>query len=153
MSRLTFAALVAAMAAGLAGPASAQSAEVEVRAVVDALFDAMRAGDGQALRALFHPEARLQSVGVQDGARVLRTESIEDFVKAVGAPRDEVWDERISGFEARADGDLATAWMEYRFYVGERFSHCGVNAFQLFRGAGGWTVTQITDTRRREGCG
>jgi hypothetical protein len=133
--------------------ARAQNGEAEVRAVVEALFDAMRAGDGEALRMLFHPESRLQTVGTKDGVAVLRTETVEEFVRAVAAPRDEVWDERISGFEARVDGDLATAWMEYRFYVGDRFSHCGVNAFQFVRTPEGWRITQLTDTRRREGCG
>jgi hypothetical protein len=156
MRRWMLAALGAALlaAAGTAGPVRAQGVEdgAQVRAVIDALFDAMRAGDAAALEALFHEDARLQTAGVVEGVPVLRTEAVADFVRAVGAPRDEVWDERISGFEARVDGRLATAWMEYRFHVGERFSHCGVNAFQLFLGPDGWRVTQITDTRRRDGC-
>jgi len=146
-------AAVVVMLGGHARPASTQQAEVEVRTVVDALFDAMRAGDGEALSALLHPDARLQTVGLRDGEPALRTEAIDAFVLAIGAPREEVWDERISDFEARVDGDLAAAWMYYRFYVGERFSHCGVNAMQLFRTADGWRITQITDTRRLEGCG
>jgi hypothetical protein len=48
------------------------------------------------------------------------------------------------------DGPLATAWMDYTFHVGERFSHCGVNAFQLFRSDDGWQIIQIADTRRSE---
>ncbi|MBI5914693.1 MAG: nuclear transport factor 2 family protein [Bacteroidetes bacterium] len=31
-------------------------------------------------------------------------------------------------------------------------SHCGVDAFQLFKGENGWKITQISDTRRRENC-
>jgi hypothetical protein len=135
-----------------ASPLRAQAAEAEVRAVVDRLFDAMRSGDSTAVRAVFHPEARLQTVGAQSGTPVLRTEPIDAFVRAVGSPRAEVWDERIWDVEIQVDGDLAAAWMQYAFFVGERFSHCGVNAFQFFRAPEGWQVTQITDTRRRDGC-
>ncbi len=83
---------------------------------------------------------------------MLREDAIDAFVAAVGTPHDEVWDERIWNVQVRVDGNLATAWMDYAFYLGERFSHCGVNAFQLFRGPEGWRIIQIADTRRREGC-
>jgi len=161
MSR--FALLLCALfaAAAFAAPAHARAqgnAEAEVRAVIDRMFDAMRRGDGPALGALFHPTARLQSVGVsrQTGQPELRTDSIASFVRAVGTPHTEVWDERISDVQIRVDGNLATAWMNYTFYVvangADRLSHCGVNAFQLFKAGDGWKVIQITDTRRRENC-
>ncbi|HFA51249.1 MAG TPA: hypothetical protein ENJ95_19730 [Bacteroidetes bacterium] len=31
-------------------------------------------------------------------------------------------------------------------------SHCGVNAFHLFKSREGWKITQVTDTRRRNNC-
>jgi hypothetical protein len=146
--------LVPAVLALLAGarPAAAQAGtpEQEVRAVIDGMFNAMRTGDSTAFRRTMHPEARLMSVGVRQGTPMLRSDSIEAFVRAVGTPRNEVWDERISNVEIRVDGELATAWMDYAFYRGDQFSHCGVNAFQLFRSAEGWKVINITDTRRRE---
>lgn len=126
--------------------------EQAVRAVVDRLFDAMRDADSTALRALFHPEARLLSAGRRNGQPVLQSETTDGFLRAVATPRAEVLDERIWDVEVRVDGDLATAWMQYAFYLGEQFSHCGVNAFQLFRGPEGWQVIQIADTRRREPC-
>lgn len=130
----------------------AQTPEEEVMATVQRLFDGMRAGDSTVVRSVFHPGARLVSIGMREGAPMLREDAIDAFVAAVGTPHDEVWDERIWNSQVRVDGSLATAWMDYAFYLGERFSHCGVNAFQLFRGSDGWKVIQIADTRRREGC-
>ncbi len=144
--------VAAAPAAGHAQHRSQAEEEQEVRAVVGRLFDAMRVADSATLRTLFHPEARLFSAGRRNGQPMLRSEPVDDFLRAVAAPRKEVLDERIWDVEARVDGDLATAWMQYAFYLGEQFSHCGVNAFQLFRGADGWQVIQIADTRRREPC-
>jgi hypothetical protein len=53
----------------------------------------------------------------------------------------------------RIDGPLAVVTVDYSFYAGQQFSHCGIDAFQLFRGPAGWKIFQLTDTRRRTGCG
>ena len=52
----------------------------------------------------------------------------------------------------RIDGPLAVVTVDYTFYAGPRLSHCGIDAFQLFRGPEGWKIFQLTDTRRRTGC-
>ena len=145
--------LVLLAAAAGASPLAAQSdaaAEQEVRQVVEKLFNGMRAGDSAAVRSTFHPQARLQTTAVRQGEPVIRTDSMDAFVRAVGTPRAEVWDERVSNLEIRTDGELATAWMDYAFYRGNTFSHCGVNALQFFRSKEGWKIIQIADTRRRE---
>lgn len=93
------------------------------------------------------------TASIRDGVPTLTREaSLEGFVQAVGAPHEEVWDERIWDAEVEVDGPLATAWIQYAFYVGETFSHCGVDAFQLFKGEDGWKIFHIADTRRQEGC-
>ncbi len=126
-------------------------AHAEVRAAIVAMFDAMRAGDGDALLATFREGATLSSVGVgRDGELRVTTEPMSGFAEAVSAPHPEPYDERIGPIEVRVDGPLATAWMTYRFHVGERFSHCGVNAFQLANVGDGWKVIAVTDTRRPE---
>ncbi|HYO47547.1 MAG TPA: nuclear transport factor 2 family protein [Gemmatimonadota bacterium] len=145
---------LAAVLAGLPSRAIAQEAEeAAVMAVVEALFDAMRAGDSTAMRAVLHPSATGATAFVRDGVPTLTREaSLDGFVQAVGTAHEDVWDERIWDSEVRVDGPLATAWMQYAFYAGETFSHCGVDAFQLFKGEEGWKILHIADTRRREGC-
>lgn len=154
MIRATTAIMIAAAVCGGPSRALAQAdEEAAVMKVVESLFDAMRAGDSTALRATIHPSATAATVSVREGAPTLTREAtLEGFVQAVGTPHDEVWDERIRDPEVRVDGPLATAWIPYAFFAGETFSHCGVNAFQLFKGADGWKIFHIADTRRREGC-
>ena len=56
-------------------------------------------------------------------------------------------------FEAiHVDANLASAWTPYEFYVNDKFSHCGVNSFQLVKLKGNWVITYLIDTRRREAC-
>lgn len=149
--RATPVALLALAAAPAAAFAQADD-ETAVRAVVDRLFDAMRAGDSTAVRSVFHPEGRLIVVQESEEGVAVQAVPAEAFVQAVGQPHDAVWDERIWDVEIDVDDRLAIAWMEYAFHLGTELSHCGVNAFMLSKGSDGWVVTQIADTRRTEGC-
>ena len=123
-----------------------------VMRTVKRLFDGMRAGDSAMVRSAFDSNPRLVTTMVRNGVPVLTTGSVDDFVRAVGTPHTEAWDERISGEIVQIDGPLATVWMRYSFYAGSKFSHCGVNAFELFRRPDGWRITSIADTRRRDRC-
>ena len=147
--------VIASLVSLLATPASAQLSAADRAAVlapVHRLFDAMRGGDSAGVRAVFHPAAYLATALVRQGSPHVEVDSLDAFVVAVGAPHDEAWDERIESEEVRVDGPLATVWTEYSFFAGGKFSHCGVDAFQLARAADGWRIIVLTDTRRREGC-
>lgn len=125
----------------------------QVRKTIDDLFESMRSVDSTKARGLFHPNARLMSTF--EGAHheyELRTGSLDIFIKAVGTPRKDLWDERISNVKISVDKTLAQAWMNYSFYINDEFSHCGVNAFQLYKDGDDWKIIQITDTRRGKDC-
>ena len=62
------------------------------------------------------------------------------------------WEERIYDVEVRVDGRIASVWAPYTFYLDGRVLHCGIDSFELLRGAGGWKITQVADTRRTDAC-
>lgn len=133
--------------------ASAQSEEDLVKKPITALFDAMRKSDTAMLRSAFAPGAVLQTVlKNKEGKVLVRTEEVSNFVTSIGRPRKEVLDERITFDLVRIDDNLAIAWTPYQFYVDDKFSHCGVNSFQLVRINGEWKIQYLIDTRRKEGC-
>lgn len=145
--------LLSACAARTPASAPTHSTEaVAVMATVNRLFDAMRAGDSTAARSVFHPEATMASVSVRNGVPAVQRGTVDRFVQAIGTPHTEVWDEKIWNPEVRIDGDLATAWMDYAFYLGGKFSHCGVDAFQMIRTSDGWKIFHLADTRRQQPC-
>jgi hypothetical protein len=129
-----------------------ENEEEKVIEVVKQMFDAMRAGDSTALKMTFFNSIRLTSIGEKDGKTSLREEDAKRFIAMVGTPHDQIYDERISSYEVKIDDKLATVWTDYSFYIGDKFSHCGVNAFQLVKTEAGWKVFQISDTRRKENC-
>lgn len=139
---------------GAGSPAAAQEPDDETAVIraVETLFRAMRGADTTALRAAFHPEARLVTTATGDGGPAVRISTVDDFVRSVGESG-AVLDETIHDPEVRIDGDLAQLWTRYEIRIDGEFSHCGVDAFHLARTEdGGWVVIGLADTRRREGC-
>ena len=138
---------------GAASFARAQSAEEqEVLKPIRRLFDGMRKADTAVVRSAFHPDVSFMSTGVRNGETVVRKESLDAFVKVIGTPRPEMLDERVWNEKTLIDGPLASVWMDYALFIGPRFSHCGVDAFQLAKMSDGWKIIAIADTRRTEGC-
>jgi hypothetical protein len=141
------------MLAGLGpAPVRAQDAAGDVIAVVQRLFDAMRAKDTVVLRAVLHPEATLTGpTRDPQGHVVVRPLPVARFIAGVAGATTHL-DEQFWDPEVRIDGDLAAVWTPYAFYADGTLSHCGVDAFLLAHMDDGWKIIQIADTRRREGC-
>ncbi len=120
---------------------------------VHQLFDGMRAGDSTAVRTAFMPDVLMETVLTNKEGKVkVKKGKLLDFVTAVGTPHDEQWDEKIWSYKIRKEGNLATVWTDYTFYLGDKLSHCGVNSFTLVKQLNGWKIKHLIDTRRRENC-
>jgi hypothetical protein len=133
--------------------AQSNTEETAVKAAINLLFDGMRNADTAMIRKAFAAQNTMQTIAKnKDGKFVVRTENVSDFIKSVGAPHPEKYDERIVITKVLIDANLASVWTDYKFYVGEKFSHCGVNSFQLFKGEDGWKIIYIIDTRRKDNC-
>jgi ketosteroid isomerase-like protein len=130
--------------------ASAQSEEDAVRAVIQQVFDGMRAKDSAMVSAHLTDGVRLRRAAVQDGAPILTDAPAERWLNSIAQPREETLDEQIWDVDIQVDGRLATAWMKYAFFFGGEFSHCGVNAMMLFKDADGWKIFALADTARRD---
>ncbi|UZD20988.1 nuclear transport factor 2 family protein [Algoriphagus halophytocola] len=137
----------------LAVPAFSQSDEAKVKAVIESLFDGMRSKNPDQIAAVFSENAIMQTIESHGEYGEVKAGSVEQFVQGIGSlPADTELDEKITDYQIKIDGDMATAWTPYEFYLNGNFSHCGVNSFQLVRMAEGWKVVYIIDTRRKEGC-
>jgi len=154
MAIVTIALLAAACAPQPEAPEAeaepmADPEEAAVVAAVEQLFEAMRTGDSEMARAVFHPDARLGRAG-EDG---ISFRPADGFIEMIGQPRDEVYDEPVWDWTVQIDGRLAQMWTRYAFYRDEEFSHCGWEGFQLYKGETGWQITQLIDTMYRgEDC-
>lgn len=131
----------------------AQGEEDGVKHAVTHFFEGMRTSDSVRIKNSLSPTAVFQTIiQRKDGSTDVETENIADFITAVTKPHPQVYDERITFDTIKIDSTLATVWAPYKFYVGDTFSHCGVDAFQLVKLGGDWKIQYIIDTRRKEAC-
>lgn len=131
------------------------SAEKEqVIAPIKQLFEGMAQKDSMMLKEVFYETARLATTATdKEGKPQFKIDDVAKFISSIGSfPKERSLEERILSYEVKVDDNLAIVWTPYEFYVDEKFSHCGVNAFELFKTVDGWKITSIIDTRRREGC-
>jgi len=83
----------------------------------------------------------------------LRAISIEQFLKAVvSRPDNPRWEERLHEFTIEVDGSIAQAWVSYSFWLGGSFSHCGIDAFTLYKKDQTWVISYLIDSRKTEDC-
>ena len=131
----------------------AQTPEDSVKAVVNQLFTAMKNADAGMLKDAFADSAVLQTIRRRaDGNFFVQSEQVSGFVSQISMAKKDSLDERITFETVKIDGPLAIAWTPYKFYYAGKFSHCGVNSFQLVRINGRWKIQFLIDTRRRQNC-
>ncbi len=131
----------------------AQSATDSVKAVINQLFVGMKNADSGLIRSAFSDNAILQTISVsKDGVVKVIDEEVSEFAKSIKQIPKGAADEQITFETIKIDGPLAIAWTPYKFYYNGKFSHCGVNSFQLVKQNNEWKIQYIIDTRRRQGC-
>jgi len=124
-----------------------------IKQTINTLLEAIRIGDSTLSRSVLSKDMIKQRISNdKNGKAMLSTKNSGDLVKVIGTPHTVVYDEKIVYDVIKIDGDLACVWAPYKFYLGDQFSYCGVDVFQLMRTADGWKVIYIMDTERKDNC-
>jgi len=117
--------------------------------IPDRLFAAMKAKSFEEIRAAFTPEGQLVAIDKpRDGQGISKTRifTAESFAKAISEVNGADFIEKMPNKDVRLTGDLAIVTGRYTFYVGEKFSHCGTNTFNLVRTEAGWKIANAAST-------
>lgn len=139
--------LIAVLALGLSLPAGAADGPTDV---VTKLFDAMRAGDGDGIRALVVPDARLDRLK-KDGT--IHQGTFEKWAAWVDTLSPGQADEQVFGVQVlQASDDLATVWAPFQVSFDGEMVGCGVNQFTLAHEASGWRILYGIDQPTGEDC-
>lgn len=125
-----------------------------IKKVVETFFEGLHKGDSTIMSATLHKDIKIQTTATnREQVKVLRTESREQLLAGVAnkKPTNKYF-EKLLSYDIKIDGNLASVWTPYEFYLNDNFSHCGANSFQLFNNNGKWEIIYLVDMRRRAGC-
>ena len=131
----------------------AQTAEDAVKATINQLFAAMKESDSAKAAGTFSDSALLQTIATnKQGQTEVKSMKALSFASIISRQPAGSLDERIEFETVKVHGQLAIVWTPYKFYYKGKFSHCGVNSFQLVNLNGQWKIQYLIDTREKEGC-
>ena len=131
-----------------------QSQEDKIKEVISLFFEGLQSGDTLKIKQTISDKLILQTTFInKDGKSVLKNESVSTFLNSVASKKNEDnWEERLLSYHIQIDDNMANVWTPYKFYLNNKFSHCGVNSFQMFNDGEQWRIIYLIDTRRKQEC-
>lgn len=129
---------------------SGYSQNQEVQKTIETFFEAFHAKDTVKLKSICSDKIILQSIQENTKGGKLSDELASEFYKSIASiPANFNFHEKILSYSIQVDGTMAHAWTPYEFYINDKFSHKGVNAFTLFKENDVWKIIYVIDTRRK----
>tara|TARA_R110001632_G_scaffold47202_2_gene119585 strand:+ start:24376 stop:24888 length:513 start_codon:yes stop_codon:yes gene_type:complete len=134
--------------------AQQQEASKQIKKVIELFFEGLHKGDSTIMKKTFHKEIKIQTTSTdKEGKKTLKTDDVKKLLVGIANKKPEnVYFEKLLSYDIKIDGNLASVWTPYEFYLNGAFSHCGANSFQLFNNNGKWEITYLVDMRRRGNC-
>jgi len=125
-------------------PSAAQ--EAQAVATVQRLFDALETGDEALLRSVMDPSVVMHFTEERDGATTFGSATVDGLATRITSSDvpliERMWDPTVL-----VNGELATVWTPYDFYVGSDFSHCGVDVATVMNTSEGPRIAALSWTR------
>ena len=134
--------------------AQSDSQKKEIKNTIETFFEGLHKGDSTVLKSTLHKDLKIQTTFTnKKGEKILKTETRSKLLTNVANKKPEnTYLEKLLSYTIKIDGNLASVWTPYEFYLNGKFSHCGANSFQLFNNNGKWEIIYIVDMRRRGNC-
>ena len=129
--------------------------EQQRRAIIETVnqfFLAIETKDAELLESILIPGSlNISSSEQLEGKSELTTMDYERMISALTRPgrdaKERAWDETIL-----IQGHIAIFWAPYDFHVDGKFSHCGVDSFQLVNSGEKWLISNASWTRETQDC-
>ncbi len=123
----------------------------EVQKTIESFFVGFHQKDSIKMKAVCSDNIILQSINESAvKGNKLNNENSKDFYKSLTSiPSNIKFQEKILSYSIQIDGAMAHAWTPYEFYMNDKLSHSGVNAFTLFKENDSWKIIYVIDTRRK----
>ncbi|RYJ38791.1 Molecular chaperone DnaK [Flavobacterium anhuiense] len=130
---------------------SSNAQKQEAQKCIESFFEGFHQRDTTKIKLVCADKMILQSISesIVKGNK-LSNESAKEFYKSIASiPTSMKFQEKILSYNIQIDGSMAHVWTPYEFYINDKLSHTGVNAFTLFKEKDSWKIIYLIDTRRK----
>jgi hypothetical protein len=130
---------------------SSNAQKQEVQKCIESFFEGFHQRDSTKIKLVCSDKMILQSISESTAkGNKLSDESAKEFYKSIASiPSNMKFQEKILSYTIQIDGTMAHVWAPYEFYLNDKLSHSGVNAFTLFKEKESWKIIYLIDTRRK----
>ena len=130
---------------------SSKAQKQDIQKSIEFFFGAFHQKDSVKLKLVCSDKMILQSISEsKTKGNKLSDESANEFYKSIASiPSNVKFQEKILSYNIQIDGSMAHVWTSYEFYLNDKLSHSGVNAFTLFKEKDTWKIIYLIDTRRK----
>ena len=119
---------------------------------IDQFVEGINNSDTIAIRKVVDPSIGLLTIFNDGKKNIMAAETLEMLFENIVKPRTKLQKEEQAGCVVETNFILASVWCNYKYFVNNKISHCGVNAYQLYKTKRGWKIIQMTDTRQKHNC-
>ncbi|MDY0990186.1 nuclear transport factor 2 family protein [Flavobacterium sp. CFBP9031] len=130
---------------------SSNAQKQEIQKCIESFFEGFHLRDSTKIKLVCSDKMILQSISESTvKGNKLSDESAKEFYKSIASiPSNMKFQEKILSYNIQIDGTMAHVWTPYEFYLNDKLSHSGVNAFTLFKEKDSWKIIYLIDTRRK----
>lgn len=123
----------------------------ELQSTIEQFFEGFHQKDSAKIKLVCSGKLILQSISENSiKGNKLSDETAKEFYKSIATIPDNIkFEEKILSYSIQIDGSMAHVWTPYEFYINDKLSHSGVNAFTLFKEKDTWKIIYLIDTRRK----
>lgn len=135
-------------------PDTSNTNKEAVKKTIERFFDGFHKQDSLIMKEVVGENVLLQTTGRnKEGKTLFRTDNIEKLYSSIVSIPDSIeFNEKLTSWSIQVDRTMANAWVGYEFWYNGKFSHCGINSFQMVNFDGDWKIIYLIDTRGRAGC-
>lgn len=128
-----------------------QSTEKEaIKSVIFKLFEGFEKNDTNIVAQTLHKNVRFKAIDLRKNPASISDSDYQKMMIGVAKSKStsEIWQEIPSKFKIKIDNQMANVWVNYKFYIGGKYSHKGIDNFILYKEKNQWKIIFLSYTRR-----
>lgn len=122
----------------------------QIKNVIDQFFKAIEKKDSMLMRSTILGDAQVWRRRNNEALPTIDFRFSKDSTPTMSSSPD--MKEIALDYDITANNDIAVAWVPYEFWIEDKFSHCGIDVFTLFKIEGEWKIITLAYTVEKVKC-